>query len=128
MEKHVDKERNSFVTTPDIEATIMHLARIRSARKLLETEENILKAEIKAIAADVGCDEFLAERDGQLVPIAYLADAPALLDRNKLKNEYEDIYNQCLVQQGIEDRYLYITNKALPTVTKKETAYEQDKR
>ena len=98
MEKHVDKERNSFVTTPDIEATIMHLARIRSARKLLETEESILKTEIKAIAADVGCDEFLAERDGQLVPIAYLADAPALLDRNKLKNEYEDIYNQCLVQ------------------------------
>ena len=25
-------------------------------------------------------------------------------------------------------KYLYITNKALPTVTKKETAYEQDKR
>ena len=124
----MDKEKISFETTPDIEAIIMHLARIRSARKLLEAEENILKAEIKAIAVDVGCDEFLAERDGQMVPIAYLADAPALLDRNKLKNEYEDIYNQCLLQQGIEDRYLYITNKALPTVTKKETAYEQDKR
>ncbi len=114
----MDKQRICFESTPDIEATIMHLARIRSARKLLEAEEDILKAQIKAIAIDLGCDEFLAERDGQMVTIAYLKDAPPKIDTDKLKFEYIEIYNQCLIQKGIEERYLYTTEKALKPETK----------
>ena len=113
----MDKERICFESTPDIKATIMHLARVRSARKLLEAEENILKAQIKAIANDVGCDEFLAERDGQMVTIAYLQNTFPRIDNKRLRIEQEEIYNQYLIQPGAEDRYVCITNKALPPET-----------
>ena len=113
----MNKERICFESTPDIEATIMHLARVRSARKLLETEENTLKAQIKAIAIDVGCDEFLAERDGQMVTIAYLQNTFPRIDNKRLRIEQEEIYNQYLIQPGAEDRYVCITNKALPPET-----------
>ena len=93
----------------------MQIAEIRNLKKSLETKENYLKKKIKALADDIGCDVFVADRGGLMVPIAYLNDAPPKLDMDKLRSEYEEIYSQCLIQPGILDRYLYTTKKALLT-------------
>lgn len=109
-----NKDRIAFEAPPDLEAKIVHLARIREAMKLLRAEEEEdLKAAIKAFAAEIGCDEFLAERDGHMTPIAYFRAPFPWLDKKRLRDEQDAIYNQYLVQPTPEDRYLYITSETL---------------
>ena len=115
----MDKEKIYFETPPEIEALIVQLAEIRNIKKPLESKENYLKKRIKTIAADIGCDEFVAERGGIKVTIAYLKDAPPRVDNNRLKYEFEEIYNKCLIQPGLADRYLYTTDEALQIETTK---------
>lgn len=112
------QDKTFFETPPDIEALIMQFAEIKNFLKPFEAKANYLRKRIKDIAADIGCDVFVAERGGQMVSIAYLKDAPPKIDRDKLKYEYEEIYHQCLIQPGIEDRYLYTTDKAIKPETK----------
>ena len=112
------QDKTFFEAPPDIEALIVQLAEIKKFLKPLESRASYLKRRIKDIAADIGCDVFVAERGGQMVTIAYLKDAPPKIDTDKLKFEYIEIYNQCLIQKGIEERYLYTTEKALKPETK----------
>ena len=114
----MDNERIFFETPPDIEAMIVQIVQIRDIRKQLDAKEMYLKKKVKNIAADIGCDVFVAERNGLMVPIAYLNYAPPKIDTDKLKFEYEEIYKQCLIKPGIADRYLYTTTKALLSKTK----------
>lgn len=109
-------EKAILEANTNLDEWIIRLARIRTARKLLQEEESLLVNEIKGLADPSVFDEILALRDGKLVPVVYYRNSFPRFDFPRFRNDHEDLYKEYQIVPAM--KCLYLGDAALPKISK----------
>ena len=110
----MNEEKIAIEATQEIDEAIIHLARIRLAKRCIVAEERYLVDKIKSLISPASCDQILAQRDGEIVTVAVYQQPYQQFDVQRFRKDHSDLYNKYLKLPKPEEKCLYITDAALP--------------
>ena len=113
------EEKIAMEATQEVDEAIMHLAKIRLAKRCIVSEERYWVDKIKSLISPASCDKILAQRDGEMVTVATYQLPYPKFDTKRFKQDHADLYNKYLRIPMHEEKYLYIREAALPELISK---------
>ena len=113
------EEKIAMEATQEVDEAIMHLAKIRLAKRCIVSEERYWVDKIKSLISPASCDKILAQRDGEMVTVATYQLPYPKFDTRKFKQDHADLYNEYLRIPKPEEKWLYIREAALPELISK---------
>ena len=113
------EEKIAMEATQEVDEAIMHLAKIRLAKRCIVSEERYWVDKIKSLISPASCDKILAQRDGEMVTVATYQLPYPKFDTRRFKQDHDDLYNEYLRIPMPEEKYLYIREAALPELISK---------
>ena len=113
------EEKIAMEATQEVDEAIMHLAKIRLAKRCIVSEERYWVDKIKSLISPASCDKLLAQRDGEMVTVATYQLPYPKFDTRRFKHDHDDLYNEYLRIPMPEEKYLYIRETALPELISK---------
>ena len=110
----MNEEKVAMEATQEVDEAIMHLARIKLAKRCIASEERYWVDRIKSLINPASCDQILAQREGEMVTVAVYQQPYPKFDTRKFKYDHSDLYNKYLRIPLPEEKCLYIREAALP--------------
>ena len=115
----MNEERIAMEATQEVDEAIMHLARIKLAKRCIASEERFWVDKVKSLMSPALCDKILAQRDGEMVTIAVYQSPFPQFDTQRFKRDHAELYNEYLRIPKPEEKWLYIRKAALPELISK---------
>lgn len=115
----MNNEKIVMEATQEVDEAIMHLARIKLAKRCIASEERFWVDKVKSLMNPALCDKILASRDGEMVTVAVYQRPFPQFDTQRFKQDHADLYNEYLRIPKPEEKWLYIREAALPELISK---------
>ena len=87
----MNNEKIVLEATQEVDEAIMHLARIKLAKRCIASEERFWVDKVKSLMNPALCDKILAPRDGEMVTVAVYQRPFPQFDTQRFKQDHADL-------------------------------------